>query len=351
MRNSTAGPDLASPGLAGPDTLSPGVAARVALPPLQPRLSIVAPCFNEEACLGEFHARASAAARAVMGEDYEIVLVDDGSRDRTWTVMKDLAASDPLLVAVRLSRNFGHQYALSAGLQCCRGQRILIIDADLQDPPELLGEMNRLMDEGADVVYGQRRMREGETRFKGVSAYLFYRLLTGMVEIEIPVDTGDFRLISHRVLEVFRAMPEQSRFIRGLISWIGMKQVALLYDRDPRLAGETGYSLAKMLRLAVDAVTGFSVVPLRIASYAGMIVGLLSVLMLSYSVGSWLFGAAVNGWTSLASIVLILGSVQLLVLGTIGEYLGRLFMESKRRPLFVIQEIFGPAGQDKPYSL
>lgn len=306
----------------------------------RPRLSVVAPCFNEEGCLHEFLRRMSAACKSEIGEDYEIVLVDDGSRDATWELMLGCAKADPKLSVIRLSRNFGHQRALTAGLLACSGARILVIDADLQDPPELLGDMLALMDDGADVVYGQRRAREGETRFKSVSAALFYRLLNRLVDVNIPVDTGDFRLMSRRVLEVLASMPEEFRFIRGLISWIGMKQVPLLYDRDARLAGETGYSLVKMIRLAIDAVTGFSIVPLRMASFAGLFTGVASMLLLTYTIGSWLLGRTVDGWTSLGSIVLVVGSVQLLVLGLIGEYLGRLFMESKRRPLFVVRESY-----------
>ncbi|MCW3474004.1 glycosyltransferase family 2 protein [Limobrevibacterium gyesilva] len=307
--------------------------------PKVPALSIVAPCFNEEACLAEFVRRVTAAAQAVVGTDFEIVLVDDGSRDRTWALMAGLAAADSRLTAIRLARNFGHQRALAAGLYSCRGDRVLVIDADLQDPPELLADMMALMDAGADVVYGQRRHRAGESRFKSISARLFYRLLTRLADVDIPVDTGDFRLMNRRVLDVFRSMPEEFQFIRGMISWIGMTQVPLQYDREPRLAGETGYSLMQMLRLALDALTGFSVLPLRIASYVGMLTGITSVMLLAYSIGSWLLGKTVDGWTSLASIVLILGSVQLLVLGVLGEYLGRLFMASKRRPRFVVQEV------------
>jgi glycosyltransferase involved in cell wall biosynthesis len=305
-----------------------------------PALSIVAPCFNEQACLAEFVRRARAAANVAVGEEYEIVLVDDGSKDRTWEVIKSFAEVDARLVAIRLSRNFGHQRALSAGLYNCRGRRILMIDADLQDPPELVGEMMALLDAGADVVYGQRRVRSGETRMKTKSAKLFYRVLSRLIEIDIPLDTGDFRLIRRRVLDVLQAMPEEARFVRGLVSWIGMTQVPIVYDRDPRLAGDTGYTFGRMVRLAIDAITGFSVVPLRVASYSGMVTAVGSVLMLSYTIGSWLLGRTVNGWTSLASIILLLGSVQLMVLGVMGEYLGRLFMQSKGRPLFVVQDIY-----------
>lgn len=306
----------------------------------RPALSVVAPCYNEEPCLGEFLRRAHAACRQAVGEEYEIILVDDGSRDRTWDLIAMQADGDARLTGVKLSRNFGHQRALSAGLAQCSGERILVIDADLQDPPELLMQMLGVMEEaGADVVYGRRRTRQGETAFKHATSALFYRLLSRLIDIPIPLDTGDFRLMSRRVLEVLMLMPEENRFIRGMISWVGMKQVPMLYDRDARFAGATGYSLGKMLLLALDAVTGFSVVPLRVASYAGMVTGVISVLLLLYTIGSWALGSAVSGWTSLASIVLILGSVQLLVLGVLGEYLGRLFMAAKRRPLFVVQEI------------
>jgi dolichol-phosphate mannosyltransferase len=305
----------------------------------RPFLSIVAPCYNEEACLPEFHRRVTAAARSVVGDDYEVVLINDGSRDRTWASICGLAAQDPHVVAVNLSRNYGHQLALTAGLQCCAGSRILIIDADLQDPPELLDEMMQRMDDGADVVYGQRRVRDGETWFKRTSAAVFYRLLRRMVDVDIPADTGDFRLITRRVLDELNGMPEHYRFIRGLVSWIGFRQVPLVYDRDPRFAGETHYPLLKMLRFAVDAITGFSVTPLRTAAWMGAALGVCSLLMLAYTLGSWILGYAVNGWTSVTTIMLVIGAAQLLTLGVIGEYLGRLYLEVKRRPLFIIESV------------
>jgi glycosyltransferase involved in cell wall biosynthesis len=307
---------------------------------LRPALSVVAPCYNEELCLGAFLLRVQAACQQAVGGDYEVILIDDGSRDRTWDLIAGHAEAEGRLTGVKLSRNFGHQRALTAGLAQCSGERILVIDADLQDPPELLIQMLGVMeDTGADVVYGRRRSRQGETAFKHVTSALFYRLLSRLIDISIPLDTGDFRLMSRRVLEVLMLMPEENRFIRGMISWVGMKQVPMLYDRDARFAGTTGYSLGKMMLLALDAVTGFSVLPLRVASYAGMVTGVISVLLLLYTIGSWALGVAVSGWTSLASIVLILGSVQLLVLGVMGEYLGRLFMTAKRRPSYVVQEI------------
>lgn len=273
-----------------------------------------------------------------MGEEYEIVLVDDGSADDTWSLIAAAAAHDKRIRGFRLSRNFGHQRALTAGLFQCRGARILVIDADLQDPPELLSEMMAVMDRGADVVFGQRRARAGETRFKSASAAMFYRLMSNLSDVPIPLDTGDFRLMTRQVLDVLCSMPEDFRFIRGMVSWIGMRQVPFLYDRDSRYAGETGYSLIRMVRLALDAITGFSVIPLRLAAIAGACTGIGGLLLLVYTLTSWALGAVVSGWTSLASLVLILGSIQLLVFGLFGEYLGRLYLEAKRRPLFVFRE-------------
>jgi dolichol-phosphate mannosyltransferase len=308
-------------------------------------LSIVVPCYNEEACLRELHVRLSRAAEAVAGGgDYEIVLVNDGSRDRTWEVMRELAAGDPHLVAVNLSRNHGHQLALTAGLDLCAGEKILIIDADLQDPPELLGDMLAKMDaEKADVVYAVRRARAGETAFKRSTAKAFYRLLSRLAEIDIPRDTGDFRLMSRRALDALLALPEQARFIRGMVAWIGFRQVPILYDRAARHAGETSYPLGKMMRLALDAVTGFSTAPLRLASHIGLWLVAASVLLLVYIAIGFLTGTAIQGWTSLMLVVVVLGAVQMFVLGMIGEYLGRLYIESKRRPLYIVAEIAGRA--------
>jgi len=226
-------------------------------------LSIVVPCFNEEACLPTLHERLTAAARGAAGDDYEIVLVNDGSRDSTWPIMRRLADEDPHVVGVNLSRNHGHQLALTAGLDLCRGEVILIIDADLQDPPELLPQMLETMRrDGADVVYGVRRSRAGETPFKRATAHGFYRLLSRATEVDIPLDAGDFRLMSRRALDALLAMPEQARFIRGMVAWIGFKQAPFTYDRDRRFAGETKYPLRKMIRFAFDALTGFSSAPL-----------------------------------------------------------------------------------------
>jgi len=307
-------------------------------------LSIVVPCYNEEGCLRELHVRLSRAAAAA-GGDYEIVLVNDGSRDRTWEIMRELAGADPHLVAVNLSRNHGHQLALTAGLDLCAGERILIIDADLQDPPELLADMLARMDEAdADVVYAVRRARAGETAFKRGTAKLFYRLLSKLAEIDIPLDTGDFRLMSRRALDALLSLPEQARFIRGMVAWVGFRQVPIAYDRAERHAGRTNYPLAKMMRLALDAVTGFSTAPLRFASHIGLWLVAASVLLLVYIAIGFFTGSAIQGWTSLMLVVVVLGAVQMFVLGMIGEYLGRLYIEAKRRPLYIVSEIAGHAG-------
>lgn len=304
-------------------------------------LSIVVPAYNEAGGLAELHRRVTAAASAVAGDGYELVIVNDGSRDDSWRRIAALAEADHHVVGIDLSRNHGHQLALSAGLSLCRGERVLIVDADLQDPPELLGEMIALMDQGAEVVYGVRRSRAGESTFKKASARLFYRLLAYLAEADIPRDAGDFRLISRKALDVFNAMPEQQRYIRGMVSWIGMRQVPIVYDRQARHAGTTRYPLRRMVRLALDALTGFSTRPLRIASYFGLFFGLIGFAGLVYVLGSWFVARPVSGWTSLAVMVLLLGSVQLVVLGIIGEYLGRMFIEAKRRPLFVVSRIVG----------
>ncbi|OYY77031.1 MAG: glycosyltransferase [Sphingomonas sp. 28-62-20] len=309
----------------------------------RPALSIVVPCYNEAACLDILHARVSAAAQAAVGDDYEIVFVNDGSKDASWPVMQRLAAGDSHLIAINLSRNHGHQLALTAGLDLCCGQQIMIIDADLQDPPELLADMRATMAaEQADVVYAVRRKREGETFFKKLTAAAFYRVLDRVTDTPIPLDTGDFRLMSRRALDAFLSLPEQARFIRGMVAWIGFRQVPFLYDRAERHAGETKYPLAKMIRFALDAVTGFSTAPLRFASHAGLALTGASLLLFVYIAIGFFTGSAVQGWTSTMLVVVLLGAVQMFVLGMIGEYLGRLYVESKRRPLYLVADVAGP---------
>ena len=309
----------------------------------RPALSIVIPCYNEAACLDALYARVAAAAMAAVGDDHEIVFVNDGSRDASWAAMLRLADSDPRVVAINLSRNHGHQLALTAGLDLCCGEQVLIIDADLQDPPELLADMRATMAaEDADVVYAVRRKRDGETLFKRATAALFYRVLDRVTDTPIPLDTGDFRLMSRRALDALLSLPEQARFIRGMVAWIGFRQVPFPYDRAERLAGKTNYPLGKMIRLAFDAMTGFSTAPLRWASHFGLALTGVSLLLFVYIAAGWLSGTAVQGWTSTMLVTVFLGAVQMFVLGMIGEYLGRLYIESKRRPLYIVADVTGP---------
>lgn len=305
----------------------------------RPRVSIVAPCFNEDETIGEFHRRARAAAVAVVAEDFEIVLVDDGSTDRSWQLISELTVRDPQVVGVRLRRNYGHQMAVMAGLQAARGERVLLIDADLQDPPELLAAMMELMDGGPEVVYGKRVEQAGETLFKRATAAVFYRILRTLSSVDIPVDSGDFRLMNRRVVDILLSMPEQHRFTRGLVSWIGGSQVAISYARDPRFAGETKYPLSKMARFAIDALTSFSIKPLRLATWLGFLSAFFAFGLMAYSSVRWAIGEVVDGWTSLIMAVAAFAAVQLIVLGILGEYVGRLVLESKRRPLFIVDTV------------
>jgi glycosyltransferase involved in cell wall biosynthesis len=302
-------------------------------------VSAVVPCLNEAEALPELYRRLSAALRGVVGDRHEIVLVNDGSSDSTWLRIRELAEDDPHVVGVDLSRNYGHQLALSAGLSVCRGARVLILDADLQDPPELLSEMMARMDAGADVVYGRRTARRGESWFKRRSAEAFYRVLSRLTDVPIPKDTGDFRLMSRRVVDTVNAMPEQHRFLRGMVSWIGFQQVPLEYERAERHAGKTKFRVARMLRFAVDAITSFSIAPLRVSTYLGLFLGFVAIVLLVGTLLAWFVADVVPGWTSLMVVVLLLGAAQLVMFGLMGEYLGRLYMQSKSRPLYLIREV------------
>jgi dolichol-phosphate mannosyltransferase len=300
------------------------------------QLSVVAPCYNEEGSIDEFWQRTADACRQTVGDSHEIVLVDDGSRDRTWAIIEALAARDPHVVGVRLFRNHGHQLAVTAGLAVTQGDRVMVIDADLQDPPELLGAMMALMDAGADVVYGKRTSRQGESWFKLATASLFYRLLTHLTDVPIPRDTGDFRLMTRQVVEMLALMPERHRFLRGMVSWIGGTQVPLDYERQTRFAGSSKYPLRKMLRFATDAITSFSTKPLRLAVWLGIAVSGLAFLLLFYATFRWASGAVVPGWASSLVASSLFAGTQLLVLGIFGEYLGRVVEDLKQRPLFMI---------------
>lgn len=304
------------------------------------KISIVVPCYNEEEGISELVNRVMGVVGKLPSYEFEIMLINDGSKDRTWEKITECINKNASIVGVNLSRNHGHQIALTAGLSVCSGDLIFVMDADLQDPPELLPDMLKKMEEEqADVVYGQRMHRAGESFFKLITAKMFYRLLSSLTNVEIPVDTGDFRLMSRRVLQVFLNMPEHNRFIRGMISWIGFKQVPLLYNRDARFCGETKYPLRKMIHLAVDAITAFSIKPLRVGIMLGAFGCFVGVAILIYCLCSYFADRVVSGWTSLLSAVVIMGSLQLFLIGLIGEYIGKIFIEAQNRPLFSIAEV------------
>src|ERR1700716_1280508 len=314
-------------------------------------VSIVVPCFNEEAGVAELVRRCREGAVAAVGENYEIILVDDGSSDRPWPATLSQLDGNKNLIGIRLSRNFGHQVALTAGLSAVSGTVAFVIDADLQDPPELLGEMLRAMArQEADVVYGQRKSRAGEGWFKKKSASIFYRLLKKATDVVIPIDTGDFRLMSRRVSDLIAQMPERDRFIRGMVASVGFKQVAFEYDRQQRFAGETKYPLSKMLSFAADAFLGYSMTLLRFSSIAAL--GLLVVLVLVaiYSLYAWLYLEVTPGWTSLMISIIVASFFQLISLSIIGEYVGRIYLSTKSRPLFIVDAIKRSPQTDHPAS-
>ncbi|HEY3811655.1 MAG TPA: glycosyltransferase family 2 protein [Caulobacteraceae bacterium] len=312
----------------------------------EPALSVVAPCYNEEGSLPEFVRRTAAACEAVVGDDYELILVNDGSRDSTWACIRALASGNPRIVGLNLSRNHGHQLAVTAGLARAAGARVMIIDADLQDPPELLGALMARMDDGADVVFARRRRRASESVFKLITARLFYRLLRLLSDVDIPENTGDFRLLSRRIVDRLNEMPEQDRFLRGMVAWLGGVQAEVSYDRDARFAGKTNYTLGRMVRLAIAGVTSFSTWPLRLAGFMAGIGALSGVGLAIYVVAGFLVGRAAPGWTSLALIMIFFATVQFACLGVMGAYLGRIFMQVKGRPLYLVDEEIG-GGRDR----
>jgi dolichol-phosphate mannosyltransferase len=309
-------------------------------------LTIVVPCYNERECVVACHARLTEVCRAQLLGSYEIIFVNDGSTDETLAILLTLQASDPHVQIVDLARNHGHQLALSAGLALATGDRVFIIDADLQDPPELLPEMMKLMDEGADVVYGQRTERPGDSLFKKVTARLFYRLLARSTNVEIPVDTGDFRLMKRAVVDVLNSMPEAHRFVRGMVAWIGFTQVPIRYSRSERVAGATKYPFAKMWRLAIDGITAFATAPLRFAFGMAVFAVLLAIVLLGWSIFAFFFEDAVPGWSSLMVVFLFFTAVQLVSVAIIGEYIGRIFIQTKGRPLYVIRHVY--RGRTEP---
>jgi dolichol-phosphate mannosyltransferase len=312
-----------------------------------PALSVVVPCYNEEAVLDALHDRLSRVCDGVTA-DYEIVLVNDGSHDSTWAKVGELVRRDRHIVGVNLARNYGHQLALTAGLSVCRGERVLVLDADLQDPPEALPEMLELMDrEAADVVYGQRLRRDGETWLKKLTAHAFYRVLGWLVDTPIPPDTGDFRLLSRRVLEQFLAMPERHRYVRGMMSWLGFRQVPYRYERHARHAGESHYTFRRMVRLAWDAVAGFSTKPLTLPTRVGWACAMVAGFKWLLAGWWWLARRELPGVGLLTGLVLLLAGGQFITLGIMGEYLGRMYQEVRGRPLYVIESVIGAGVADE----
>lgn len=322
-------------------------------------LSVVVPCYNEEESIPLLVDRLVQAIEP-WKERAEIILVDDGSSDETWAAMEAAHKRHPVVRGIRLSANRGHQIALTAGLEAATGARIFMLDADLQDPPEILPDMMMMMDRGYDVVYGRRAERQGETRFKKVTAFLFYRTLNALSDVDIPKDTGDFRLVSRRSLDAVLQMPERARFIRGMFAWAGFHQIGLEYVREARVAGETKYPLKAMLRFATDALTGFSTKPLKIATRLSFVSLLVTVFMAIYVFGSLILFNTVAGWASVLLAISFFSAIQLLTLGILGEYVGRLYMESKQRPLYFQSQQtgqpmahpvdFGPEARDSGRS-
>lgn len=302
------------------------------------QLSVIVPLYNEEENLPLLYHRLNGVVQS-LGVEYEYVFINDGSRDATMPRILELAQQDAHIKFIDFSRNFGHQIAVTAGLDKARGKAVVIIDADLQDPPELIKDLYQKMQEGYEVVYAKRRRRQGESFLKKATAKYFYRLLKNITTIEIPVDTGDFRIMDAKVVEVLRQMPEHHKFLRGQISWIGFRQTFVEYDRDVRNAGETGYTYRKMIKFALDGITAFSDFPLRLATFLGFIVSGVAFIVLLYALyARFVSGNYEPGWPSIIVSVLFLGGVQLISIGIIGEYIGRINTQAKQRPLYIIRE-------------
>ena len=301
-------------------------------------ISVVVPVYCEEEVIEETYRRLTEALRALPGHAYELVFVDDGSTDGTGAIIRRLAAVDPRLKVIAFSRNFGHQMAITAGLRRACGDAVVTIDADLQDPPSLIPRMVELWGQGHHVVYGKRIAREGETWFKRATASFFYRLLNRLAAIDIPEDTGDFRLVDRRVVQELNRLQEHSRFLRGLVTWVGFRQVAIEYVREPRRAGTTKYPFAKMMRFAWDGIVAFSNKPLRVAMNVGLLAIGVAFVVLVYGLSQYWAGNVVRGWTSTIVTILFLGGIQLFTIGVIGEYVGRMYEDIKNRPLYLVAE-------------
>jgi polyisoprenyl-phosphate glycosyltransferase len=307
-------------------------------------LSVVVPCFNEEEVYAETYRRLTETLAGLNPEkyNYEIIFVNDGSKDKTLELIFETSQKDARVKGINFARNFGHQIAITAGLDNCVGDAAVVIDADLQDPPSVILEMVKLWEDGYDVIYGKRNDRAGESAFKLLTAKYFYRFINRLSDVDIPLDTGDFRLMDRKALDQFLKMRETYRFVRGMVAWIGFKQTFVEYDRESRFAGSTKYPLKKMLRLASDAILSFSNTPLKIATFVGFITSIVAFIGILYSLYMRLFTKHfVEGWTLLMISVLLIGGIILLVLGIIGEYVGRIYGEIKQRPLYIIRDKIG----------
>ena len=312
---------------------------------IAPQLSVVLPIFNEEPNLAELRKRLVATLEA-SGKSWEVLFVDDGSTDGSYETLRDFSQSDPRLRLIRLSRNFGHQMALTAGVDRALGTQVAVMDADLQDPPELLLKMLDASAQGYEVVYAVRTARDGETAFKKATAHVFYRLMRRWTNVDIPIDVGDYRLLGPRAVAAFRQLRERHRFIRGMTAWVGFPQIGVSYVRPSRAHGETKFPLRKMLRFALDAITSFSHVPLQLATWLGFVVSSFAFFYILVVLALKILGINERGWTTLMGWILLLGGVQLMLIGVLGEYLGRIYDEVKGRPLYLIaEEMGGPRGE------
>jgi polyisoprenyl-phosphate glycosyltransferase len=305
------------------------------------KYSIIIPVYNEKEVIHQTYQRLKTVMNST-GASYELLFVNDGSRDQTEECLIDIRGMDEKVKLLNFSRNFGHQIAISAGMDYALGEAVVIIDADLQDPPELILDMIEKWMEGFDVVYAKRTTRKGESFFKKKTAAMFYRTLRGMTEIDIPIDTGDFRLMDRRVVEQMKNIREKNRFVRGLASWVGFRQTAIEYEREERFAGETKYPLKKMLKLSLDGITSFSYKPLKLASYAGFLLSIVGFIYMFTVLYLKVFTKqTVSGWSSLIIIQLVFSGFMLMILGVIGEYIGRIYDETKDRPLYIIRDSYG----------
>lgn len=306
------------------------------------RYSLVLPIYNEEENIPELYRRLQAVINQLDGES-ELVFVDDGSRDRSLEMLRALHRQDPRVCYLSFARNFGHQIAVTAGLNFARGQAVIVMDSDLQDPPELLPDLIEQWRQGYQVVYAQRTQRRKESRLKRLYAYIFYRLLRSLADVDIPTDTGDFCLMDRRVVDLLNAMPERNRYIRGLRAWVGFRQTAIYFERDPRFAGEVKYTFHKSFALAINGLISFSKVPLRVATYCGLLAAAIALLM-AVLVIYWRFfevHSPVTGFATIAVAIFFLGAVQLISIGILGEYIGRIYEEIKNRPLYTLAEAEG----------